>query len=92
MSTISLGGTDWLGIGSAVSGSSVEGCGTRPLFDSDGKAAYDECVANQQKIKAAELASGSTTSQNNTKYIMIGLVLIAIIIAVIFISIKKNKK
>src|SRR5690554_1062099 len=88
------------GIGDISESNSVEGCGRRPLFGKAKKRAFNDCVESKLDIERLRveqqlgqqdlMAQNQEAAAKTTKFIVIGAIVIAVIIA--FAVIRSSKK
>ena len=88
MSGIGLSGKDWLGLVGVFQANSVEGCGTRPVFDEDGKATFDQCVQNQQRLNNSALEIRQDEAQNKNNKVIIYAVVAIVALIVLYMIFK----
>lgn len=93
MSMVSLGGSDWLGLG-ATFGAMTQGtamCGAKPISGST--EAYDTCVARSLEIQAQGGADAARAAegQRKTKLIIVALVSVTVLILGIVIIRSRRK-
>ena len=89
MSMVSLGGSDWLGLG-AIAGGLTQGtaeCGSKPL--SGDKTSYENCISNSLILKANQTASQE--KKTKMKFIVIGLISVAVLITIVVVVKIKRK-
>jgi hypothetical protein len=92
MAGIGLSGNDWLGISGALQANRVEGCGTRPIFDQEGKAVFDQCVQNQQRLNnsALEIRQDEASTKKNKVIIYAIVAIVAMVLLYMIFKPKKN--
>ena len=93
-----IGGNDWLGLGAALESNTVEGCGSRPLFDSAGQKIWNECVQSQNQLKSQATQSNTLLQKSQMdadakkQIALYAVIAIVLIIVLVFIFKKKKSK